>query len=92
MTDDNKRPIKEFRAGCIRASIWSKKREKDGRTIDQNTVRIEKRFFDEKTKEWKASDCFFVDELPRLRLVAERAFDFIVLRESSNALCEKSRA
>ncbi len=92
MTDGNKRPIKEFRAGCIRASIWLKEREKDGRTIDTHSVRIEKRFFDEKTKEWKASDCFFVDELPRLRLVAERAFEFIVLRDSSDALGEKSRA
>lgn len=92
MSERDNRPTKVFRAGCIRASVWANDRQVNGRTVIRHSVRVDKRYFDEKTQEWKPSDYYFVDELPRLRLVVDRAFEFIALRESNDALREEPRA
>ena len=91
-TQQSQRPIKEFRAGSVRASIWLNESENDGRTVAQHSVRIEKRFRDKKTNEWRNTDYFFPNDLPRLRLVAEKAFEFIALRESDAANGEEARS
>ena len=77
-------PVKEFRAGTIRAAIWENEREAEGRQIKRHSVRIDKRYLDRRTGEWRASDYFFADDLPRLRLVVEQAFEFITLHESED--------
>ena len=75
------RPIKTFHAGTLRASIWRNEIEQNGRTVVRHTIRIDKRYFDSEREEWLDSDCLFVNDLPRIRLVAEKAFEFVALRE-----------
>ena len=82
MTQQAQKPTKEFRAGTIKAAVWKEQREEGGRSTIRYSVKIEKRYFDEASKEWRNTDYFFANDLPRLRLVAERAFEFIVLRAS----------
>jgi hypothetical protein len=84
MAEQGKKPIKEFKAGTVRAAIWKEDREDSGRQTIRFSVKIEKRYFDEASKEWRNTDYFFANDLPRLRLVAERAFEFIVLGESKD--------
>lgn len=88
MYETRQRPIKEFRAGgkgCISASIWRNEIDdetgKDGRTTVTYSVRIQKRYHDIKTDTWHNSDYYFADELPRIRLVIDKAYEFIKLRE-----------
>lgn len=81
MKQQGQKPAKEFKAGTVRAAVWKEQREEGGRKTTRYSVKIEKRFFDESTKEWRDTDYFFANDLPRLRLVAERAFEFIVLRD-----------
>lgn len=83
MTEQGNKPIKEFKAGTVRAAIWKEDREDAGRQTVRFSVKIEKRYYDEANKEWRNTDYFFANDLPRLRLVAERAFEFIVLRGES---------
>ena len=75
------RPIKAFHAGTIRASIWRNEVEQDGRTVVRHSIRIDKDYFDAQRREWQRSECLFVNDLPRVRLVAGKAFEFITLRE-----------
>lgn len=82
MAEQGTKPIKEFKAGTVRAAIWKEDRQEGDRTAARFSVKIEKRYFDEAGKEWRNTDYFFANDLPRLRLVAERAFEFIVLHES----------
>jgi len=82
MTQQAQKPTKEFRAGTIKAAVWKEQREEAGRATARYSVKIEKRYFDEESKEWRNTDYYFANDLPRLRLVAERAFEFIVLHES----------
>jgi hypothetical protein len=50
--------------------------------VSRYSVRIRKRWYDRRTSEWKDTDYCFADDLPRLRLVAQKAFEFITLKES----------
>lgn len=81
MAQQTQKPIKEFRAGTVKAAVWKEQREEAGRSTSRFSVRIEKRYFDEASKEWRNTDYFFANDLPRLCLVAQRAFEFVVLDE-----------
>ena len=85
MTQQTQKPTKEFRAGTIKAAVWKQQQEEGARSTIHYSVKIEKRYFDEASKEWRNTDYFFANDLPRLRLVAERAFEFITLHESEEA-------
>ena len=74
-------PIKVIRVGGISASVWKDDVEKDGATVVRHSVRIQKRFRQD-DGEWKNTDYFFPEELPRLQLVTAKAFEYISLKES----------
>ena len=76
------RPFKEFRAGPIKAAIWRNEVEQNGQRVVRHSVRIGKRYFDRQQNAWADSEYFFVNDLPRVRLLVEKAFEFIALKES----------
>jgi len=76
------RPVKEFRAGPVKIAIWQNDGEQNGQHVVRHSVRIGKRYFDRQQNAWLDSDYFFVNDLPRLRLLVEKAFEFIALKES----------
>ena len=77
-------PEKEFRAGAVSAAIWRNETEQDGRTVVQHSVRTNKRYRDPQTGEWRDSDYYFANDLPRLKLVVDKAYEYIVLKEHGN--------
>lgn len=79
MTEDAKLPVKKFRAGRVTAAVFRHEHTKDDRQVVSHSVNVELRYRDKKTGEWKSSTFFYADDLPRLELVAKKAFEFIVL-------------
>ena len=77
----NSKPIKDFRAGNIQASIWRNEAQKDGQTVVRYSVRVQKRFRKENGS-YENTDYFFPDDLPRLALVTQKAYEYIALNES----------
>ena len=77
----NSKPIKNFRAGHIQASIWRSEAKKDGRTVVRYSIRIQKRFRKENGS-YENTDYLFPDDLPRLALVTQKAYEYIALSES----------
>lgn len=77
-------PEKTFRSGRMSAAIWSKEVTEDGRTFNQYSVRVQKRFKDKDDNEWKSTPYYFKDELPQLVLVATKAFEYVAMALSSN--------
>ncbi len=75
-------PIKEFRAGTVAAAIWESKAPVNGKSYAQYSIRVQKRYRDDKAGQWKTTSYFRPDELPKLALVVSRAFEFLTLRES----------
>jgi hypothetical protein len=79
------KPIKDFRAGGgIQASVWRNKVEKNGQTVVRHSVRIQKQFRKD-SGDYQETDYYFRDDLPKLILVAQKAFEFIALSESKDA-------
>ena len=78
-------PIKEFRAGTVAAAIWESKAPINGKPYAQYSIRVQKRYRDDKSGQWKTTTYFPPDELPRLALVVSRAFEFLTLRETEDA-------
>lgn len=84
MSQDKSKPIKNFRSGNIQASIWRNEVDKDGQTVVRHSVRIQKQFRDD-DGDYKETNYYFRDDIPRLILVAQKAFEFISLSESKEA-------
>lgn len=79
------RPVAEFRAGTVVAAIWTKNSTIDGRNAAQHSIRIQKRYRDEKSGEWKTTTYFRPDELPKLALVVSRTYEHLMLRATGDS-------
>jgi hypothetical protein len=79
--EPSERPTNEFRAGTVVAAIWTKTATLNGRSVPQHSIRIQKRYRDEKSGEWKTTTYFRPDELPKLALVVSKAYEHLMLRE-----------
>lgn len=77
---NNERPVFELRAGAISGAVWGKTTTLDGRPVTQHTIRIEKRYRDERTGEWKNTGYLRPDDLPKLALIATKLFEYLTLR------------
>ena len=77
-------PVKEFKAGRVSAACWKKETQENGRTVTRWSVKIQKRYQDKQSGDWQSSDYYFESELADLVLVAQRAFQFVRLRESED--------
>ena len=81
--NDKSKPIKDFRAGNIQASIWRNEVQKDGQTVVRHSVRIQKQFRKDDGS-YETTEYYFPDELPKLLVLAQRAYEYIVLTESKD--------
>ncbi len=80
---NDSKPIKDFRSGGIQASVWRNEVQKDGQTVVRHSVRIQKQFRKE-DGDYENTDYYFRDDLPKLILVAQKAFEYITLKESQD--------
>jgi hypothetical protein len=83
MAQQKDKPIKDFRAGSIQASIWCHEAQKDGQRSTRYSVRIQKQFRKEGGG-YETTNHFFPEELPRLQLLAQKAYEYIVLTKSKD--------
>ncbi|MBN2561520.1 MAG: hypothetical protein JXQ75_11380 [Phycisphaerae bacterium] len=77
------RPVKEFRARNLSLAIWQNEGTREGRPITLHSITLNKRYQDQDSGEWKDSSSFFPDDLPRLRLLLEKAYEHLLLRDVS---------
>ena len=80
MSQQAKRPEKEFRAGSISAAIWSNEVNRSGSAIVQHSIKFEKRY-QNVDGNWQQTECYFPRDLPKLQLVSAKAFEFCTLSE-----------
>lgn len=78
------KPVREFRAsggGTVTAAVWRNEHERDGQLMVTYSIGLRKRYYDRDSETWKDSDYFFPEDLPKLRLVIDKAYEYAVLRE-----------
>ena len=79
MEQEKNQPEKKFSTGAISATVWKNVRAgKDGKTFETHTVNIQRRYTD-KTGQWQSTNTLRVNDLPKVALVIEEAFKYLVL-------------
>jgi len=85
MSQQSNKPVKVFRAGNVRASIWLNQVEAKGRSVTRPSLSIEKRFRD-REGQWKSSRLHaFADDLPKLEVVIREAYAYCVMGDGQDA-------
>ena len=74
-------PIMVYRAGGVRASIFQNEVERNGQSTPVPSVRIQ-RSYKASDNEWKTTDSFRINDLPKVALVASKAYEFLALTEA----------
>jgi hypothetical protein len=85
----NNKPIKKIQVGTVNAAIWENEITGDNgeRTIERVTV--DKRYKDA-SGNWKSTGSFNVNEIPKLILALEKAYEFLVCKPKDNAVSEEA--
>ena len=76
MGEGNK-PEKKFRAGGITATVWKNTGKKDGKEFEFHTISVERNYKD--GDDWKTTNSMRVGDLPKLALVANKAFSYLMI-------------
>ena len=84
MTEEKKPPFKTFRAGKVSLALWQREVEQEDRTYIQYSIKIQKRYREKQTNEWKTAECLYPSDLPNLIVCALKAFELISLTEVDN--------
>jgi hypothetical protein len=74
------RPQVEFRVGGITFTVWNGRRQQDGAGGDRPTFHLEKQYKDQTTGNWRTTSYFLLDELPKLAVLATKAYEHFALR------------
>lgn len=85
----NKKPIKVFKAGGVRAAIWENKFQKDGKTMVKHSTQIDRTY--KQDGEFKRTNQFNEQDLPKAQLVAAKAYEFLSLKSQETSEDEESK-
>lgn len=73
-------PETQFERGACRASIFYNEIKKEGNTEKIPNVVISRSYLD-KNNEWKRTNTFRVNDIPKLIIVATKAYDYLTKRK-----------
>jgi len=79
-TGNGNMPEKKFRAGAISATVWLNKGQRNGEETSFRTIAIERGYKD-KEDNWKSTNSLRINDLPRARVVLQKAYEYLVLNE-----------
>ena len=79
---EGNQPEKKFRAGAVSATVWKNTgKDKDGKDVEFRTVSVERVYKD--GDEFKNTSTMRVNDLPKLALVAAKAYEYLVLKDTN---------
>ncbi|TAL57814.1 MAG: hypothetical protein EPN86_01295 [Nanoarchaeota archaeon] len=79
-TETKQTPEKKFKAGAISATVW----KNDGQKGSYKSVQLTRSFRD-KAEKWKTTSSFRVTDLPKVALVANKAYEYLVINDGKQA-------
>ena len=80
----SQKPEKTFRIGGVTAAVWCHHRQIEGLTVTSYNVTAGNRYLDKDTNTWQDSSTFFAEDLPRLILVLQKAYEYIAFGGAQN--------
>lgn len=76
-----RKPEKKFSCGPISASIWAKTKTVESEKVKFNSITINKAYKD--GEDWKHTNSFNIEDLPKVALVANEAYKYIRLKSTN---------
>lgn len=76
--DPGHKPVYVARAGTVTASVWKNKTKDEDK--EYYSITIQKQYKEKDSDDWKESKTFFVDDLPKLKLVLDSCYQYCVLK------------
>ena len=77
-----RKPEKKFSCGPSSASIWSTTTTVEGEKVKFNSITINKAYKD--GEDWKHTNSFNLEDLPKVALVANEAYKYIRLKSTNS--------
>lgn len=78
---ENAKPAKSFRAGAVEVSVWKRKiKMPDGQEKSFYNIKTDRQYKD-KEGNWHSTNTMDTQEIPKLVLALQKAYEFIVLKE-----------
>ncbi len=86
---ENNKPIKSFKAGAIRASIFANAQQNGyGKNQPAHRIVLDRRYKD-RDGNWKSTNGFSKTELPTAIVVMQKAYEYLAMKEEDTV--ESSR-
>ncbi len=82
-TKTNKPPDKVFHCGPVRAAIWVDSKVHNNAMVEFHSIKFNRCY--KEGEDWKYTNTFNAEDLPKLALVATEAYKLIRLRSSEKA-------
>lgn len=76
------KPVRTFRCGSITAAVWSDSKVIGQEIVEMHSIRIDRAYKD--GEEWKNTQTFAAEDLPKVAMVASEAYKSLRLRSSEN--------
>ncbi len=74
-------PQKKYRAGAITATVWVNKGKKiNGEDTSYETISLV-RVYQDKDGNWKSTNSFRLNDLPKVQLLMQKVYSDLVLKE-----------
>ena len=80
-------PEMSFVRGNCRSSIFYNQVKRNGEIVEIPKVVITRSYLD-KNNEWKATNSFNLNDIPKLIIVATKAYDYLTSRKQNNEIAQ----
>ena len=74
-------PEKRFNAGAISATIWNNEKAVGNTTVEMRSISLQRNYKD-KDGTWKSVSSFRINDLPKAKLVLDKAYEYLTMKES----------
>ncbi len=80
------KPEKKFIAGAVSATIWLNiGKRPNNEEVQFRTISIDRKYKD-KNDQWQTTNSFRVNDLPRVSVVLNKAYEYLVLKEQEEEI------
>ncbi len=78
-------PEKKFSTGAVSATVWKNTGVGKEGAVEYRTVSFQRSYKDKKDDTWKHTSSLRLHDLPKATLVLQKAYEYLVMRESQSA-------
>ena len=84
------KPEKKFKCGAVEAAVFVNEINKNGNKLKLKKVSIQKRYKNA-DDEWKSTNSYDANDLPKLKLVADEAYRYLSLSNGNGDFVEPAK-